>query len=466
MSSHAQALRAAALAQFVTSAVPSDLPPAIRTKASRHILDTLACGIAGATSQEAQATLELIRATEPQGGVPVWGTSETLSVRSATLVNGIACHAFELDDTGGCDHSGAVVLPAALAAIALAEYPVSGEEFLLAVVLGYDVARRALEACGGYAAHNEAGWHSTATCGTFGAAVAAARILRLDAAGVAHALGHAASFSGGLWAFIHDGSQTKRIHAGKAAEGGLFAALLARAGVSGPSQVFEDAWGGFLATFASTSAQPGALTVGLGESWRLERVSLKPYASCRGTHSSIDALGALLERNNLAAEDVERIEVRLSPFLSDMCGSQDVATLPFAQMSLPYALAARLALGHAGLSAYAASERQNPLLLAAMNLVNLIVDPSIGANDEPFVRVVARDGRSDELRVPAALGSPANPVTDEAYFKKIRNLATMTLDEACTERLIDGVLGLWEQKDARWLNDAVRSNQSRPMIFQ
>ncbi|KLK90671.1 2-methylcitrate dehydratase [Microvirga vignae] len=466
MSTHVGVSRATALAQFVTSTVPSDLPPAIRAKAARHTLDTLACGVAGAASQEAQATLDLIRATEQQGAVPVWGTNETLSVRSASLVNGIACHAFELDDTGGCDHSGAVVLPAALAALTLADQPVSGEEFLLAVVLGYDVARRVLEACGGYTSHNEAGWHSTATCGTFGAAIAAARILQLDATGVTHALGHAASFSGGLWAFIHDGSQTKRIHAGRAAEGGLLAALLARAGVSGPSRVFEDVWGGFLATFASTSAQPDALTDGFGERWRLERVSLKPYASCRGTHSSIDALGVLLQRNGLTAKDVERIEVRLSPFLFEMCGGQDVVTLPFAQMSLPYALAARLVLGHAGLAAYTASERQNPSLLAAINKVSLIVDPSIAANDEPFVRVIAWDGRTDESRVPIALGSPANPITDDAYFAKIRSLSAMALDDTQTERLIDGVLSLWGQDDVRWLDGAVRSDQSRPKIFR
>ncbi|AWM87070.1 MmgE/PrpD family protein [Microvirga sp. 17 mud 1-3] len=465
MSIQAGASRVAALAQFVASATPSDLPPAIRTKAARHTLDTLACGIAGAASQEAQAALDLLLATEHRGDVAVWGTNEALSARSATLVNGIACHAFELDDTGGCDHSGAVVLPAALAAVAMAGWPVSGKEFLLAVTLGYDIGRRVLEACGGYEPHNEAGWHSTATCGTFGAAAAAARLLKLDSTGIAHALGHAASFSGGLWAFIHDGSQTKRIHAGRAAEGGLLAALLARSGISGPFNIFENVWGGFLATFAAETAQPDALTKGLGEGWRLERVSLKPYASCRGTHSSVDALGVLLDRHNLAREDVEGIEVRLSPFLSDMCGGRDVATLPFAQMSLPYALAARLALGHAGLSAYSEKERNNPSLISAMQRVSLIVDPSIGADEEPFVRVLARDGRADEMRVERALGSPANPVTDEAYFAKIRSLGTMAIDGSGVRHLIEGVLGMWEQDDMRWLNDTLQAT-TRPALFR
>lgn len=464
MTASADNLRAAALARFVVHASPDDLPRPIRDKSARHILDTLACGIAGAASREAQACLDLVEATEEPGPAPAWGTDRRLASRSAALVNGIACHAFELDDTGGCDHSGAVVVPAAMAAVALSERAISGDEFILAVTLGYDVARRVLEACGGYEPHNNAGWHSTATCGTFGAAVAAGRLMQLDVTRMAHALGHAASFSGGLWAFIHDGSQTKRVHAGRAAEGGLLAAMLAGAGVTGPSAVFEDRWGGFLATFAQSSARPEALTIGLGERWRMERVSLKPYASCRGTHSSIDALGLLLDDNGLDGGDVERIEVRLSRFLLDMCGGRTVDTLPEAQMSLPYALAARLVLGHAGLDAYRAARRSDPLLRAAMDRIALTVDDAIPATDEPFVRIAARDGRSFETRVTSPLGSPANPVGEAAYFDKVRGLCGMALPAPAVERLVAGVLDLGGDPDMRWLGDALGAPR-RPPVF-
>jgi 2-methylcitrate dehydratase PrpD len=332
-------------------------------------------------------------------------------------------------------------------------------------VLGYDIARRVLEACGGYGPHNEAGWHSTATCGTFGAASAAARILRLDTPAVAHALGHAASFSGGLWGFIHDGSQTKRIHAGRAAEGGLFAALVARAGVTGPAAAFEDCWGGFLSTFAPQSAFPEALTVGLGDSWRLERVSLKPYASCRGTHSAIDALGMLLDQNSLEASDLEKVEVRLSPFLLDMCGGRDVSTLAFAQMSLPYGLAARAAFGQAGLSAYSAERRSNPALEAVMARIALIVDPLIAPTDEPFLDLVTKDGRSFAARVLTPLGSPANPLGDNAFLEKIHGLAGMALDDIETERLVSRVMALWDDTDMSWLPNSLASGRTSPAVF-
>ncbi|CAO3433564.1 MmgE/PrpD family protein [Azospirillum doebereinerae] len=447
------------LARFIAGTRADELPDAILAKARLHTLDTLACGIAGAASAEAAALLATVLASEPAGGEPVWGTGRRVGARSAALVNGTACHAFELDDTGGCDHSGAVVIPAAVAALGLAGRPVSGREFLLAVTLGYDVARRVLEACGAYRPHNEAGWHSTATCGPFGAAAAASRILGLPAEAVAHALGHAASFSGGLWAFIHDGSQTKRVHAGRAAEGGLLAALLARGGLSGPGAVFEDVWGGFLRTFAPASAVPEALVVGLGERWRLERVAIKPHASCRGTHGAIDALGALIRRHGLRADDIRRVQVRAPAFLVGMCGGREVSGLAAAQMSLPFALATLIVAPEhgVGLDAFRAERRGNPALLAAMERVVLETDPALGGSEEPFVTMEMSDGRILTHRVVDPLGSPANPLPAAEHRAKIRRLAAMTLEEEAVARLIAMVDGLDGEADVRGLAELLRA---------
>jgi len=139
-------LIADAVAAFTAATPFAALPPAIVAKARRHILDTLACGLAGACSAEGRAVRLALAASEPAGLAPVWGTPLALSPRAAALANGTACHAFELDDTGGCDHSGAVVVPAALAALSLTDRPVDGRTLILAIVLGYEIARRALEA--------------------------------------------------------------------------------------------------------------------------------------------------------------------------------------------------------------------------------------------------------------------------------------------------------------------------------
>ncbi|MEO3887157.1 MmgE/PrpD family protein [Nonomuraea sp. B5E05] len=420
-----------ALATLV--AEPPPLPRDVIERAKRHLLDTLGAALAGASSPAPGLAAP--------GNAPVWGTGLTVAPRDAALLNGVAAHALELDDTGGCDHSGAVVVPAALACLSLADRPVSGSELLEAVVLGYDVARRTLEACGGYAAHNEAGWHSTGTCGTFGAAAASARLLGLDSARAAHALGLAAGFSGGLWAFVHDGAASKRLHAGRAAEGGLTAALLAASGTSGPGRIFDDVWGGFLRTYAGAGADPGALTRGLGTAWRISRCSIKPYASCRSTHSSIDAIGGL----DLHVSEIDRIHVRLSPLVAGMCGGRDAATLPRAQLSLPYAIAARILYGDADLAAYSPERRGDPRATELMDRIDLEVDPEMGGIDEPALTVTTTTGAVRRARVSDPLGSPTNPLSDERLLAKFHGLAPGR------RRLADRVMALDTGPDARGL---------------
>jgi len=439
------------LGAFCAATRFDDLPPALVARTRQHILDTLGATLAGSAAFEPRQTLAMLTVEPAQGTSSVWGTATALNARDAAFANGAAAHALELDDTGGCDHSGAVVLPAALAALALSKRAVSGRELLTAVVLGYDVGRRVLEACGGYSPHNGAGWHSTATCGTFGAAAAAAHLLDLDAAQTTAALGHAASFSGGLWAFIHDASQTKRLHAGRAAEGGLTAALLAARGISGPTQVFEDVWGGFFNAFAPQSKQPEALLAELGQTWKLMRCSIKPHASCRSNHSTVDAVLHLLAANPGLAQQVRHVDVRLSAFVMGMCGGRDLASLASAQMSLPYAVAIAWVFGDAGLERYLAPVRGDARLAAAMSLVRLQVDPAMAALDEPVVTITSEDGLVVSHTVPVALGAPANPLSAAALRAKFQALATVALPRAQADALADRVLHLDEVDDARAL---------------
>lgn len=183
------------LAQFCVDSRFEDLPPALVAQAIRHILDTFGAALAGAHSEVAAAARQALG--DEGGRSRVWGTALSSSATQAALLNGIAAHALELDDTGGCDHSGAVVLPAVMAAASLRDTPLSGRELITAVVMGYEVGRRVLEACGGYSAHNGAGWHSTATCGVFGAAAACGRVLGLDARQMASALAWPAASAAG-----------------------------------------------------------------------------------------------------------------------------------------------------------------------------------------------------------------------------------------------------------------------------
>ena len=445
-----QALKSTGLARFVVDTPSETIPRAMVEKAVRHILDSIGAGVAGAVSVEAQRLTAALREEgEGEGRSALWGQGTTMTPLNAALVNGTASHAFELDDTGGCDHSGAVVVPAALAAVEMAGRKVTGRELIDAVVIGYDVARRPLEACGAYEPHNGAGFHSTGTCGTFGAAAAAARILGLDVTATQHALGLASSFSSGLWCCVHDGAQSKRLHAGHAAYGGLMSAVLARRGFTGPGKVFEEVWGGFNHSFAPTSSDPDAYLRELGENWKLARVSIKPHASCRSTHAAIDAVDNLRARHGFGAEDVEDILVRINPFVYGMCGHAARHPMNSAQLSIPYSVAADLVFGSAGLPSFARSRRDDPRVVEMMGRIRFDVDHTQKDDDEPTVRVTLKDGRSWEEHVPMPLGAPTNPVTDEALLKKFCGVVGMVFDDETTERLADTLMALESVSDVK-----------------
>jgi 2-methylcitrate dehydratase PrpD len=285
-------------------------------KAKRHILDTLGASLAGATALEARSAPRVMQPGQTVVPVTAWGTTLAFNARDAAFVNGVAAHALELDDAGGCDHSGAVVLPAAFAALACTQRPVSGREFMMAVVLGYDVGRRVLEACGGYSPHNN--WSRLAFDHDV-RRVRRGRCPRVCLGSMprrrARRVRPRGSFSGGLWGFIHDASQTKRMHTGRAAEGGLLAALLAQQGVSGPTQVFADVWGGFFNAFARDTQTPAALLADLGVVWKLMRCSIKPHAACRSTHAAVDATLELLQGRACDLDRLVGVHVRLSAFV-------------------------------------------------------------------------------------------------------------------------------------------------------
>lgn len=439
------------LARNVAAMRFADFPSATIHKAKIHILDTLGAAIAGAASVETQTVLRAFGLDQgsARGSTPVWGTALTLDSRTASYVNGVSAHAFELDDSGGCDHSGAVVMPAVIAALGDVPEAVTGQHFLTAVIAGYEVGRRMLEACGGYEAHNGLGWHSTGTCGAFAAAAAAGALFGFDAGRHASALGVACSYAGGTWAFIHDGSQTKKLHAGRAAEGGYAAAKLAAAGLDGPLSVLNaEGWGNFFTTFCRGDVRPELLSADFGQFWRVNRCSIKPYATCRGTHSAIDAMEKMLGEHSFAPEDIARIDVAMSEFQAGMCGGRSVASRADAQMSLPYALVARLHYGKVSLDELEREAWSAPAIEQWLVRTHIAVDPAMEASAEPAITVALHDGRTFSETVAFPLGGMANPMSDEAVIAKFMALAGRILPEARCLEICDFVMTLDAAPDA------------------
>lgn len=406
------------LAHYWAGARYEDLPPESIRLAKRFLTDTLAAGIAGAGTDVAGITLRAVQSSfEGAGGSSVlWGRSETLPAPQAALVNGTASHALELDDFGGCGHSGAVVIPAVCALAGRGG--VSGRQALAAIIAGYDVAARVLEGAGGYRAHNDLGWHSSGTAGSFGAAAGAAKVLNLDREPFADALGIAGSFTGGIWAFLADGAMTKRFHPGKASENGLSAALLAREGMSGPREVLEAKWGGFFATYSRGIATPEATLQGLGAEFRIARSGMKPYACCRGLHATLDALFELMREKGAASTAIREMIVHGNEQNRVQFDRPAIANMLDAQFSFQYALAVAAVSGRATLDQFSPLRDGEPEVKRLMGATRVVADRVMKAGEYPPLEMRFADGRALERHIAFAKGAPENPLSDDELTRK------------------------------------------------
>jgi 2-methylcitrate dehydratase PrpD len=458
-----QATASQSFASFFAKLTLADVSAAAQHRVKLHILDTLGAGIAGSASIEADISRTALGPAHGEapagGGAPLWGTPKSVPPLQAAFINGVAAHAFELDDSGGCDHSGAVALPAALAASALATAPVSGERLMLAVTAGYELGRRVQTALGGYDRVNNAGWHSTGVCGTFAAAIAAGIILDLDQQQLTSAIGLAGSFTGGTWAFMSDGSMSKRLHVGRAAEAGLNSAVLARAGFTGPSDIFSAPWGSFLSLYGGNVADEAELYAGLGDKWLVERASIKPYASCRSTHSAIDALLDVKQEQGLDPASIERITVHTSSLILDMCGGRDTSSLVAAQLSMPFALATAMLRNGVGLRDIALEGRREPAIATLMERIHLEVDASQhGGSAEPHLEIVA-NGRTYRRQAVAARGAMTNRLSDDETLAKFSELAGTRLATDTAGLLAHKIMTLEACPDIRQIHGLVLTNE-------
>lgn len=450
-----RATLSARMAEYAVRLRYEDLPSDVRDLAHLVLLDALGCALAGSTTDEvARIRQAMAAASAGAGDTVLWGTNEKLPLPLAALVNGAAVHAREIDDFGGCAHSGSVVIPAALGTAA--REGASGRELLTAIVVGYDIARRVMDGGGGYLAFKEVGWHSTSTCGGFGAAVAAGRLLGLDAKRLQWAIGYAGCNAGGTWAFIPEGAMNKRVHPGFAAQTGVISAYLAAGGVTAPESLFETEWGGYYSTYVPGKATPGRATEGLGTDFRIREVGFKPYAACRGIHSSVDAVLAMRGTHRIKAFDVAKVTVRGSRTHVRQLSKQAVQTTLDAQMSLPYSIAVALETGGAMLDQYTPDALRRPGVLALARRVTVVHDASVPDGAEPYVDVELKNGRHLSERVMVARGDHTNPLSEAELVDKFRTTAGLAFDAAHVARIEKAVRDVARLANVRALDELMR----------
>ena len=392
------------LAGAIVAFALDDLPESVLHEAKRSLFNVLAVAVGASRHPGVDAILRVGRETGGSAVAPIVGRGVLADAHFAALGNGFAAHVDDYDDT----HLATVIHPAAaIAATLLALAPSTapgGAAAMRAFVLGCEVQLRVGVAIS--PEHYDDGWHITGTCGTIGAAVAAAALLGLDASATARAIGIAASSSVGQREAF--GRMTKAYHAGKAAANGLLAAGLAARGFTAPGDALE-ARGGFADALATTH-RIGALDLNLHANFELAKNTYKPYPCGIVAHPAIDAAVALAARIGSAAA-VESVVVHCNPLVPELMGNLAPADGLQARFSAVHGVTMGLRDGRAGLAQYEDAVVVAGDVAALRARVRLEPDPGV---PRASARLVVRlnDGTIVEETTTHARGSLERPLTD------------------------------------------------------
>lgn len=455
------------MAARYTSLEYVDLPEPVIARVRDAVLDILGCMVAGRGLPSTTIVADL---TPDLGGSGHSSTvrGERVSAPWAGLVNATSAHGVELDDTDNSAsmHPGNVVIPAALA-VAQA-VGADGARATAAIVAGYDAMIRIGRAAGPQRQY-ERGFHPTATCGVFGATVAAGSLLGLDATQMAGALGIAGSFAAGSLEYIESGAWTKRLQVGGAVQAGVLAALLAARDYQGPLTILEGRFG-FLHGYAG-SAAVDELTRGLDEPFAIMGVSVKTFACCRYCQTPVDGLLQLLGREGIKPDQVESIDVGLvsagHPIVAEPREQKlNPRNSVDAQFSLPYSMAVALARGSAGLKDFDAASVADPEVRRLMPLTTVHQEDELDAmyprSWPARVRVALAGGARAEILLTDCAGDPSRPLTWEQLCAKFMELTRDELGEVAAHQFVDTVAGFARLGGLDELMDMVGTRSAVP----
>jgi 2-methylcitrate dehydratase PrpD len=446
------------LARFAVNLSHRQIPPEVFERAKDCALDTVAVALYGSTKPWSRSVVEFIRESSSEGKSTVLGQSWKAQARQATLANGVMAHAFELDNVrqpGAGVHPGATAF---LPALAIAEErKTDGKTLLAAFVAGCEVMSRIGVAAGN--SLEKRGFHAPGLTGTFGAAVTAGRLLGLNERQMINALGIAGSYSGGLMEFSHcqEGAMVKRLHLGKAAEGGVTAALLAARGFAGPESVLEGKFG-FCRTF-SDSPNLSRLTHRLGQEFETLNICIKRCACHINAHAPIEALQKLREEIRFNPEDVQEVVIAGIEKLVTHHAIYQPKDLMMAQYSIPFCIALSLYFDPTDPECFDEKRLKDKKVLAMMRRVRLKVDSEVeqkGWDRAARVTVQLGNRKRHSRLVVHFKGTPQNPLSRSEVESKARKLTRPIFSQAKMGRFLETVRHLEKITDASSVGDLLR----------
>jgi len=452
MSQHTQALT-----EFLANLHHAQLPEAVIDRTEELFLDWLGSALASQGMHPIplfERYAAMMGPTSGPSGILVNG--KTSSAYFAALVNGASSHLVEQDDLHNSSvlHPATVVFPAVLAAAqALGK---TGRELIVAAVAGYEAGIRIGEFLG--RSHYRI-FHTTATVGTLAAAVGVGKLMDFNQEQFTHVLGTAGTQAAGLWEFLRDAADSKQLHTAKAAADGLLAAYLTAEGLSGAQNILEGEQG--MAAGMSSDAQPGKLSDGLGTRWALVETSFKFHASCRHTHPAADALLALMQREQLSAEDIAGVTTRVHQGAIDVLGRVQVPqTVHQAKFSMGTVLGLIAVYGKAGLPEFHQYALTDSRVSDVRDKVRMVLDEEVdGAYPQRWlgrVEVTTLAGQTLYGRIDEPKGDPGNTLSRAELEDKFRRL--LAFSGARTDEQATGLIGLvWNLRELDDLSALTRT---------
>lgn len=416
------------------------LPPEVLHHAQRAVIDWYASLYPGLATPAVQV-LEATMAEDLDRGQAHLALGRAATVRAAALINGMAAHAAEVDDSfrDAMYHPGAATIAAALAVAQASN--ASGPAFLHAVVLGYEFSTRIGVVMG---RPHYRFWHNTGTMGSFGAAAAAASVLGLAEDAFAQALALAATFTAGLQQAFRSEAMAKPLHAGRAAEAGVLAAQLAARGMRSSLDVLEGESG--LGRAMSNGPDWSQIGATLGSDWHITRLTFKNHIGCGHTFAAIDGALALQQQHAFSHADIEAVHLGVYQPTLDIAPHVNPQSADQARFSLHYMVASALVHGSVRLSAFEPDRLNDPATRALMQRISKALDPEVDAafpgRRAARVSITLRDGRVLTHLQPDRKGDPELPLSDADLEGKLLELAAPVIGEPEARALLGRIWAL------------------------
>ncbi|HKE83507.1 MAG TPA: MmgE/PrpD family protein [Vicinamibacterales bacterium] len=438
------------LSTYMAAAKDRPLPAEVIEKARDHILDTFAAMVSGSTLPPGQAAIAFARTQAGRSVATIVGSNITTGSIDAALVNGVLAHSDETDDSHGPSqsHPGASIVPASLALGE--ELGASGERFLRAVVLGYDVGPRLTMALGGQSFRDETRRSTHAFSGNFGSAAAAGCIAGLTAQHMRWLLDYASQQASGyaIWGRDTDHMEKGFVFGGMPARNGVTAALIVRSGWNGVDDVFAGDDNFFQVN--APKGNPAVLVDKLGERYEVTNTDIKKWTVGSPIQAPLDAVDNIRKKRSFDANDVKSVAVRLAPSVGSVVDNREMPDICLQHM-VAVMLIDKTASFHA---AHDKTRMKDAEVIRQRAKVTYVPDEALARllpARVAIVEVTLNDGTQISDRVEAVRGTPRNPMSRMEVVDKARDLTAPVLGAATTQKLIDTLLSIERVKDIRSL---------------